>query len=42
VALAVDPVVPSTETRTAATDGESCSVSEHERRTWECDQGRRP
>jgi hypothetical protein len=41
VALALDPVVPSTERRTAAAGGES-RVSEHERGTRECDQEMRP
>jgi hypothetical protein len=41
VAIAVDPV-PSTETRIAATDRESCFVSEYGRRTRECDQELRP
>jgi hypothetical protein len=40
--IAVDPVVPSTETRTAATDRGNCFVTEHERMTRECDQELRP
>jgi hypothetical protein len=37
-----DTVVLSTEARAAATDRESCYVSEQERRTRECDDELRP